>query len=102
MARDESDIDIAIDGRNVDTLEVAVEIGKLVRSEVDITSLDDPPFMLLESIIRDGKIIYERAPGDGAAWRSRTLATLETDRPTFARMGKAWLLHVAKHGVISG
>ncbi len=101
-ARDNSDIDIALVGGGDDTLKIGGELGASLKRDIDIVSLENPPIPLLENIARDGQVIYERSSGNGAMWRSRTLAMLEIDLPWFDRMADAWLPHVAKRGVTNG
>jgi hypothetical protein len=47
----------------------------------------------------DGVVVYERTPGAGALFRSRTLAMLETDGPWYRRMRDAFLKRVANKGI---
>jgi hypothetical protein len=70
--------------------------------EADLVSLEDATIPLLEHLVRDGIVVHEGYPGAGALWRSRILATLETDRPWFERMSGAWLARVAERGVSRG
>jgi len=95
-ARPDSDVDVAVLGSTVDSFELARELALAVGAEVDVVNLFDPGVPLLESIIRDGIVVHEGERGAGALWRSRALATLETDRPGFARMRDAWLRRVAE------
>jgi predicted nucleotidyltransferase len=87
----DADVDVAVLGDGLDRLGLAAELSRAVGLEVDVVSLDDPPIALIEALIRDGVVVHEATRGAGAAWRSRTLATLETDRPWYARMREAWL-----------
>lgn len=57
------------------------------------------PIPLLEHVLRDGIIVHEGSRGAGGLWRSRTLATLETDRPWYDSMCEAWLARVAREGL---
>lgn len=101
-ARDDSDIDIAVDAPGVDLLDLAAMLAQALDREVDVVPLDDPSIPLLEMLIRDGIVVHEARRGAGALWRSRTLATLETDRPWFARIRDAWLKRVAERGFSRG
>jgi hypothetical protein len=40
--------------------------------------------------------VYERMPGAGALFRSRTMAMLETDLPWYERMRDAYLKRTAE------
>jgi len=66
---------------------------------VDLVSLEDPGFALLEELIRDSVLIYEAAAGIAARWRSHALSELDLDRPGFERMRDAWLARVASRGL---
>ena len=101
-AGDDSDIDIAVDAPGVDLLDLGAMLMQAFDREVDVVPLDDPSIPLLEQLIRDGIVVHEAKPGAGALWRSRTLATLETDRPWFARLRDAWLKRVAERGFSRG
>jgi predicted nucleotidyltransferase len=98
-AREDSDVDLAIVGQGVDVLELRNELSQALGREVDVVHLTDPGIPLLEAVIRDGVVVHEAIPGCAAMWRSRALATLETDRPWFARMRDAWLRRVAEQGL---
>ena len=44
---------------------------------MDLVSLEDPGFALLEELVRDSVLIYEAAAGTAALWRSHALSELE-------------------------
>jgi len=94
-----SDLDVAILGADEKLPEISAALSAASCKEVDVVSLRDPAIPLAEELLRDGKPLYERKPGLIAEWRSRTLATLETDRPWYARMRDAWLARVAREGL---
>jgi predicted nucleotidyltransferase len=98
-AREESDVDVAVLAPGVDLVALAAELGARLQRTVDVVDLSDPGVPLLEAVINDGELLCEGKPGAGATWRARALATLETDRPWFARMRDAWLRHVAERGI---
>lgn len=98
--RADSDVDVAVVGPGVDLLALRAELSNQLGREVDIVHLDDDVRIpLLEEILRDGVVAYERQAGDAALFRSRALATLETDRPWFARMRDGLLRRVAEKGI---
>jgi hypothetical protein len=79
---------------------LGADLSAKLGREVDIASLDSAVSIpLLEEVLRDGIVLHEREEGDAALFRSRALATLETDRPWFARMRDAWLRRVAERGI---
>jgi predicted nucleotidyltransferase len=98
-ARDDSDLDIAVSGASIDLLALSAAIAHQVDSEVHVVSLEQASIPPLESIIDDGIAVFERHAGAAAAWRSRTLADLELDRPWYARQRDAWLKRVAEQGL---
>jgi hypothetical protein len=73
-----------------------------VGRDVDVVRLQDAGIPLLHKLIRDGIVVHEGTAGAGAIWRSRTLATLETDGPWYARMRDAWLSRVQEKGLGHG
>ena len=90
-ARADSDIDLAVAGRDVDLCALAGSLSASLDREVDVVALGDVPVPLLESLVAEAQPVYEAQPGEFAVWRSRALATLETDRPWYARMRDAHL-----------
>ena len=100
VGRPDSDVDIAVAAPGVDLLSLGAELSTRLGREVDLVMLgDDVRIPLLEEILRDGIVVHERKAGDAAVFRSRALATLETDRPWFARMRDSWLRRVAEKGI---
>jgi predicted nucleotidyltransferase len=99
VAREGSDLDLALLAPGADLLTLGAELSRAVSLEVDLVSLEDPGVPLLEEIVRDGVVVYQAMPGAAARWRSFTLSMLELDRPWFARMRDAWLRHVAERGL---
>lgn len=97
-----SDVDVAVDAPTADPLELAAMLSEALSREVDVVPLEDATIPLLEQLIRDGIVVHEAYRGAGALWRSRTLATLETDRPWFARMRDAWLARLRERGFSRG
>jgi predicted nucleotidyltransferase len=97
--RDDSDVDVALDGPNVDRLSAAAALGAALGLRVDVVDLRDATIPLLEELLRDAVVVHEASPGAGASWRSRILTQLETDRPWYARMRDAWLARVAEEGL---
>ena len=101
-SRHDSDVDLAVYAPGVDLLALRATLTATLGREVDLVSLADATIPLLEHLVRDGVVVHEGYPGAGALWRSRTLATLETDRPWFTRMSDAWLARVADRGLTGG
>ena len=95
-----SDVDLAVLGPGADLLDLAAVASQRLGLEVDVLSLEDPPIPLLNAIVHEGKVLFERTPGAGVTWWTRTLVTLETDRPWYRRGRDAWLAHVAHHGIL--
>lgn len=94
-----SDVDVAVQAPSSDALAIAAALSAACGREVDVVLLDDPPIPLLDALIRESEVVYEAKAGAAAIWRAATLATLETDRPWYERMSKAWLARVAREGL---
>jgi len=93
--RADSDVDVAVLGREVDPLALATDLTRAVNREVQIVDLDAVGFPMLQAIVRDGVIVAEHEKGCAARWRSHALVDLENDRPWFERMRDAYLDHLA-------
>lgn len=95
-----SDVDVALQASpEVDRLALARDLSRALDREVDVIDLEAAGIPLLEEILRDGVLVHEGRASSYGNWRSKTLATLETDRPWFARMRDAWLRRVAERGL---
>ena len=99
QAAPRSDIDVAVSG-SVDVLALAGRLTIALGREVDVVRIENATIPLVESIVRDGIVVFERTRGAAAVLRARLLASVETDRPWYARMQKAWLSHVATRGIL--
>lgn len=97
-----SDVDIAVDAPGVDILDLMALLSGALDREVDVVDLEEATIPLLERLVREGIVVHEGYRGAGALWRSRTLATLETDLPWYARMRDAWLARVSEKGFQRG
>jgi predicted nucleotidyltransferase len=97
--RSDSDLDLAVAGSALDPLELAALVSSAACRDAHIVRLEDASIPLLEAIIDDGIVVYEKRPGTAAAWRSRTLADLELDVPWYRRQRDAWLKRVAEQGL---
>jgi predicted nucleotidyltransferase len=97
--RADSDLDVAISGIGLDPSALAAILSESVEREAHVVRLEDVTIPLLEAIIDDGIVVYERRAGAAAAWRSHALADLELDRPWYARQRDAWLKRVAERGL---
>lgn len=99
-ARPDSDADVAVLGRDLDLLSLTWELSNATGVEVDVVSLKDPGFPLLNVLLRDGIVLHEGERGTAAAWRSRAWLEAEMDRPWFERMRDSFLRYLAegRHG----
>jgi predicted nucleotidyltransferase len=95
-----SDVDVAVLAPGEDLLALGSQLSQAVGTTVDLVSLEDPGFALLEELVRDSVPIYEAAAGNGARWRSHALSELDLDRAGFERMRDAWLARVANEGLL--
>lgn len=99
-AHEGSDADVAVLGRNLNLLELAADLSDAARVEVDVVSLEDPGYPLLNALLRDSIVLHEGERGAAADWRLRALLQAETDRPGYERMRNAYLRRLAagRHG----
>jgi predicted nucleotidyltransferase len=99
-ARADSDADVAVLGKDLNLLELAADLSEAAGVEVDVVSLKDPGYPLLNALLRDGIVLHEGERGAAATWRSRAWLQAETDRPWFERMRDSFLKHLAegRHG----
>jgi predicted nucleotidyltransferase len=94
-----SDVDLAVLGRHADPIAISAALARELGRDVQVVRLEDASIPLLESVVDEGLVAYERTRGISAAWRSRTLMDLEIDRPWYARQRDAWLRRVAERGL---
>ena len=102
-AKTTSDVDVAVVGRAIDTVGLAIELADAVGLRVDVVDLsEDPPIALLLSVLQDGKKIHEGRPGAYGRFLGHSLMDLETDLPAFRRMQRAFVTRVAERGLAGG
>jgi predicted nucleotidyltransferase len=102
-ARPNSDVDVAVIGREVDTINLAVELTDALGLPVDIVDLSvAPPLVLLLAVLHDGVKIHEGRPGAYGRFLAHSLMDLETDLPAFRRMQRAFVQRVAERGLSGG
>src|SRR3569623_2923880 len=94
-----SDVDVAVQAPAAEGPTIAAALSATSGREVDVVILDDLPIPLLDSLVREGELIFEAEHGTAARWRASALLTLETDRPWYERPSKAWLARVAREGL---
>jgi uncharacterized protein len=100
QAQPGSDVDIAVVGRGLDTVSLAVQLTDAIGLPVDVVDLSrDPPFTLLLAVLHDGVKIHEGRPGSYGRFLSHTLTDLETDLPALRSMQRAFLRRVAERGL---
>lgn len=101
-ADERSDVDLAVDGLNLDLLALSGRLSARLGREVDVVSLASPSIPLLEQLVADSVVVHEDAHGRAAQWRTAALLQLEIDRPWYRRMRDAWLSRVARQGLDGG
>lgn len=95
-AREGSDADVAVLGKDLDVLELAADLSAAAKVEVDVVSLDkDLGYPLLNALLRDSIVLHEGERGAAATWRTRAILQTETDRPGYERMRDAYLKKLA-------
>jgi hypothetical protein len=98
-----SDVDVAVVGRAIDTVGLAIELADALGLPVDVVDLsEDPPLALLLEVLRDGRKIHEGHPGAYGRFLARSLTDLETDLPAFRSMQRAFVARVAERGLSGG
>lgn len=95
----DSDVDVAISGPSSLMLALGGELSLELGREVDVVRLETAPIPLLDELLRTGIVVHELEPGAAAAWRSRTVAMLEGDRPWYQRMRDAFLARLSTQTV---
>lgn len=93
--RPSSDVDVAVLGRDLDTLALARDLSRAIGREAQVVDLDAVGYPMLQAIVRDGVVVAEHERGCAARWRSRALVDLENDRPWFERMRDAYIGRLA-------
>ena len=95
-----SDADVAVLGEGLDLLALAADLSDAAGVEVDVVSLEDPGYPLLNALLRDSVVLHECKPGAAATWRSQAILETELDRPGYERMRDAYLRKLAegRHG----
>lgn len=94
-SRPDSDLDLAVQGEDLDRLALARDLSLATGHEVDVVDLAAVGFPLLNAIARDGIFVHQGRPGAAGRWLSHTLMILETDRPNYERMRDAYLRKLA-------
>jgi predicted nucleotidyltransferase len=95
-ARPDSDVDLAVQGENLDLLALAYELTLATRHEVDVVDLARAGYPLLNAILRDAVWVHQGRPGAGGRWLSHTIDQLELDRSWYERMRDAYLRKLAR------
>jgi predicted nucleotidyltransferase len=99
----QSDVDVAVIGRGIDTIGLAIELTDAVGLPVDVVDLSaDPPLVLLLAVLHDGIKIHEGRPGAHGRFLAHAWTELETDLPAFRRMQRAFIQRVAERGLSGG
>ena len=97
-ARPDSDLDVAVLGRDLDLPTLAADLSLAAGREVDVVDLAEAGYPLLRALLRDSVVLHQGAPGAAADWRTRAILETETDRPWFERMRDAYLKRLAAGG----
>lgn len=95
-ARPDSDADVAVLGKDLNLFSLTSDLSRAAGVDIDVVSLKDPGFPLLNVLLRDGIVLHEGERGAAATWRSRAWLQAETDRPWFERMRDSFLRHMAE------
>ncbi|MCP4656341.1 MAG: nucleotidyltransferase domain-containing protein [bacterium] len=98
--REDSDVDVAVEGDRVDPFELAAHLSLKSGHEVDVVDLRRAGYPLLKAILREGIVVYQGRKGGEGRWRSQAIARVELDRRWFERMRDGFLRKMAEgfHG----
>lgn len=97
---DGSDVDIAVVGTGVDPLALRAALDAALGRDVDVVELSlQSPVPLLRAVLREARLVYERAPGLAAGFASQARSVLDLDGPGYDLMMSAFLRRVARQGV---
>ncbi len=93
-------MDVAVLGKDLNLFSLMSDLSEAAGFEVDVVSLADAGYPLLNALLRDSIVLHEGERHSAAAWRSRALLQAETDRPGFERMRDSFLKRLAEgqHG----
>jgi predicted nucleotidyltransferase len=91
-----SDVDVAVEGRGLDTLTLAADLSRAAGMEVDVVALEEAGYPLLKAVLRDGVLLHQGAPNAYGSWMSRTVEFLETFRPVWERTRDGFLRRLAE------
>ena len=72
--RPDSDLDLALQGEDLDLLALIRGLTLATGLEVDVVDLSQAGHTLQRILLRDSIVVYEGAPGATATWRRRHLA----------------------------
>lgn len=90
-ASPESDLDIAVAGSEVDRYALGGRLASAMPFEIDLVDVTDYPFPLVDAVLSEGILLFERRSGAGADFRARAILETEIFRPLYERMSKAAL-----------
>jgi uncharacterized protein len=94
--RADSDVDVAVQGADLDLLALAADLAAAAGREADVVDLGRAGYPLTQALLRDAIVLHEGRPGAAASWRTRAILETETDRPWFERMRDAYLKRLAE------
>ncbi len=95
-----SDVDFAVVGDGIDTLTLGARLSSLLGRDADVVEVSAAsPIPLLRSLLRDGRVVYERSPGLGADFLAKARAVNELDAPSHDLMMSSFMRRVARRGV---
>ena len=98
-----SDVDVAVVGRSIDSIGLAIELTEATGIQADVVDLSgDPPLTLLLAVLRDGIKICEGRSGAYGRFLAHSLMVLETDLPAYRAMQRAFVQRVAERGLSGG
>lgn len=95
-AREDSDLDITVDGEDWNLLELTAELSLAAGRDVDLVDLRGAGYPLLKALLRDSLVLHEGSRGAAARWRSGAITRVELDRSWYERMRNGFLERLAE------
>ncbi|MCG8462616.1 MAG: nucleotidyltransferase domain-containing protein [Holophagales bacterium] len=95
-ARPDSDLDLAVLGRDLDLLELADLASRATGVEAHVVDLRGAGYPLLRALLRDAVRVHEGCPHAEAKWRTSAITRVELDRVWYTRMRDGFLRRLSE------
>ena len=95
QAREDSDVDLAVQGQDLDLLTLAAELSRAIGKEVDLADLRHAGYPLLKVLLQQGIVVHQGRRNAEGEWRSQALSRVALDRHWYERMRNGFLRGLA-------